>query len=137
VPRELNPEHVGEALEALGIGRAARAVLIIESDPDQQQRLARLLTLGGHRVIGTSTVDGGRTLLKEFPVDLVLIAEELTVPNPMAVIADMVGVRPEARFVVLTEPEEPVSGVRPARFEALEYLERPTEPEAFRALLTA
>jgi hypothetical protein len=38
---------------------------------------------------------------------------------------------------VLTEPEEPGSGVRPVRYEALEYLERPEEPDALRALLTA
>lgn len=133
--RERNREDVGEALDALRVGSAGRAVLVIEPDPDRQQGLARLLKLGGHRVIGTSTVDGGRSLLREFPVDLVLVAEEVTVPNPMAVIADMVGIRPGARFVVLTEPEEPVSGVRPARYEALEYLERPEEPQPLHALL--
>lgn len=112
-----------------------RAALVIEANPDHQQRLARLLTFGGDRVVGTGTVDGARTLLREFPVDLVLIAEELTLPNPMALIADMVGLQPGARFVILTEPEEPASAVRPLRFEQLEYLERPEEPGVLRELL--
>ena len=131
---ELNDEDIGEALASL---RAAppRAVLVIESDPDRQQRLARLLKLGGHRVIGTGTVDAARSLLREFAVDLVLVTEELTLPKPMALIADLISLRPSSRFVVLTEHEEPTSGMRPARYEALEYMERPLEPAGLRELL--
>ena len=134
--RESAGEDVREALDDLRL-RPGRAALVLEPDPDQQQRLARLLVLSGHRVVGTSTLDGGRSLLREFPVDVVLIAEELTLPSPMAVIADMVGLMPGARFVVLTQPEEPVSGIRPARYEALEYLERPIEPARLRELLAS
>lgn len=136
VPREVIVEDVGEAFTALRVARSERSVLVIEPDPDLQQGLARVLKRGGCLVVGTSTVDGARSLLREFSVDVVFVAEALTLPNPMAVIADLVGLRPGARFVVLVEPEEPTSGVRPVRNnEAIEYVERPAETEILRNLI--
>lgn len=128
-------EDVAEAFAALRVAPSERSVLVIESDPDLQQGLARVLKDGGCLVVGTSTVDGARSLLREFPVDVVFVAEALTLPNPMAVVADLVGLRPGARFVVLVEPEEPTSGVRPVRHEAIEYVERPAQAEALRAVI--
>lgn len=128
-------ENVSEAFAALRVALSERSVLVIEADPDLQQGLARVLKRGGCLVVGTSTVDGARSLLREFPVDVVFVAEALTLPNPMAVIADLVGLRPGARFVVLVEPEEPTSGVRPIRYEAIEYIERPAEAEALRSVI--
>ena len=125
---EIIPRDVDDALNALGVAPAERAVLVIEPDPDLQEGLARLLKRSGRVVVGTGTVDGGRSLLREFPVDLVFVAEALTLPNPIASIADLVGIRPGARFVILVEREEPTSGVRPVRHEELSYLERPDTP---------
>lgn len=52
-------------------------VLVVESDPDLQWRLARTLTVEGNRVVGTSSGDGALALVSEWPVDLVLVSEEL------------------------------------------------------------
>ncbi len=52
-------------------------VLVVESDPDLQWRLARTLTVEGNRVVGTSSGDGALALVAEWPVDLVLVSEEL------------------------------------------------------------
>lgn len=54
-----------------------RGVLVVESDPDLQWSLARMLTMLGNRVVGTSSSDGALALLAEWPVDLVLVAEDL------------------------------------------------------------
>jgi DNA-binding NtrC family response regulator len=121
-----------EAREALGLSDAERSVLVIEPDPHLQETLARLLKRGGILVVGASSLDGGRSLLREFEVDLVLVAESVTLPDPMVVIADLVGLRPGARFVVVVEPESPSSGVRPARYEAIEYVERPDMGDGLR-----
>ncbi len=65
-----------------GSGEVARelrpcGVLVVESDPDLQWRLARTLTVEGNRVVGTSSGDGALALVSEWPVDLVLVSEEL------------------------------------------------------------
>lgn len=65
-----------------GSGEMERAqrpcgVLVVEADPDLQWRLARTLTVEGNRVVGTSSGDGALALVAEWPVDLVLVSEEL------------------------------------------------------------
>lgn len=52
-------------------------VMVVEDDPDQQWRLARCLTVRGHRVVGTSSFEGAIALSQGWKVDLVLIAEEV------------------------------------------------------------
>ncbi len=56
---------------------ASLRVMVIEDDPDQQWRLARCLTVRGHRVVGTSSLEGAIALSQGWKVDLVLIAEEV------------------------------------------------------------
>lgn len=114
-----------------------RSVLIAEPDPAEQARLAKLFRRAGHLVIGASTLDASRSLLREFPVDVALVAEELTLPSPMMIIADLVSIRPEARFVVLAELDEGGSGIRTPREEALEYSPRPLEAAALGELLAS
>jgi DNA-binding NtrC family response regulator len=54
-----------------------RGVLVIEDDPDLQWRLARMLTLRGNRVVGTSSAEAALELMRHWPVDLVLVDDEL------------------------------------------------------------
>ena len=54
-----------------------RGVLLVENDPDLQWRLARMLTVDGNRVVGTSSSDGALALMAQWPVDVVLVAEDL------------------------------------------------------------
>lgn len=52
-------------------------VLLVEDDPDRQFRLARLLSAAGHRVVGASSGNGALTLMSQWAVDLVMVAEHL------------------------------------------------------------
>lgn len=54
-----------------------RGVLVVEDDPDLQWRLARMLTLRGNRVVGTSSGEAALELLSQWPVDLVLVDDTL------------------------------------------------------------
>lgn len=127
-------EHLKQALRRLGDAKG-HAVLIVEPSPDQQARLARLLAVRGHRVIGTSTMDGARAFLQAFPVDLVLLAEEVAGDSPLQVVADMVGRRPNARIVIMTPNEELENGEESQRFAALEYVSRSLGGDVLQNLL--
>jgi len=55
----------------------SRGVLVVEPDPDLQWRLARMLTVRGNRVVGTSSAEGALELIAQWPVDLVLVDDTL------------------------------------------------------------
>ena len=73
----------GEKLEAARRAVASvpptreRGVLVVEDDPDLQWKLARMLTLRGNRVVGTSSGEAALELLSQWPVDLVLVDDTL------------------------------------------------------------
>ncbi len=54
-----------------------RGVLVVEDDPDFQWRLARMLTVRGNRVVGTSSGEAALELMAQWPVDLVLVDDTL------------------------------------------------------------
>jgi DNA-binding response OmpR family regulator len=123
------------ALAGLSHG-PGRAVLIVEPSPDQQARLARLMAVNGHRAIGTSTLDGALAFLRAFPVDLVLLAEELAGDNPLRVVAEIVGNRPNARIAIMTRSQgQPGEREDPARFAALDYVPSSFGSEELQSLL--
>jgi len=109
--------------------------LIVEPSPDQQAKMARLLAVRGHRAIGTTSIDGALAFLRAFPVDLVLLAEEVVGDSPLRVVAELVGRRPNARIVILTPPRTSATAVIRDRIAALEYMPRSFDGEALAALL--
>ena len=123
------------ALAGLSHG-PGRAVLIVEPSPDQQARLARLMAVNGHRAIGTSTLDGALAFLRAFPVDLVLLSEELAGDNPLRVVAEIVGNRPNARIAIMTPTRAPGTPPSdPGRFAALDYVPSSFGAEELQTLL--
>lgn len=52
-------------------------VLVVEDDPDTQWRLARMLTVHGARVVGTSSGEAALALIEQWPADLVLVDQGL------------------------------------------------------------
>lgn len=122
---------VQRALQNLADG-PGRAVLVVEPSPDQQARLARLVTVRGHRAIGTSSLDGARAFMRAFPVDLVLLAHEVVGDAALAVVAELLGTRPHARVVILTQPEQ-MDQLASSR--VLEHVARPFNGEMLGALL--
>jgi ActR/RegA family two-component response regulator len=96
--------------------------------------MARLLAVRGHRAIGTTSIDGALAFLRAFPVDLVLLAEEVVGDSPLRVVAELIGRRPNARIIILTPPRN-ATAVTPDRIAALEYMPRSFDGEALAALL--
>ena len=122
-------EPFSDALRKLSRS-SGRAVLIVEPSPDHQSRLARLVAVHGHRAVGTCSLDGALALLRVFPVDLVLLAEEIAGGAPLDVVAEIVGRRPATRIVIMTPPAS-ASAASPdgasrdtGRLDALEYVPR-------------
>lgn len=63
----------------LAVSRIPResGVLVVEDDPDTQWRLARMLTVHGARVVGTSSGEAALALIEQWPADLVLVDQGL------------------------------------------------------------
>ena len=54
-----------------------RSVILVESDPDLQWNLARMLTVNGNRVVGTSSGEGALAVIEQWNADLALVASNL------------------------------------------------------------
>jgi two-component system sensor histidine kinase/response regulator len=127
-------QHVAQALAA-GISADRARVLVVEHEPDQQWRTARTLTLEGHRVIGTSSVDGALSLLAHCEMDLVLVAESLPGINGWN-LADLIReAQPNVPTVVLTDGAEPRRGYAGTRREVLQAISKPFRVEKLTAML--
>ena len=110
-----------------------RRVLLIENDPDLQWRLARMLTVDGNRVVGTSSGDGALALIDHWPVDLVLVAEALPGIDGLEVARELRDRIPETPVILMAEQRSDVQVaarhagavaclIKPFRFEALRSL---------------
>jgi DNA-binding response OmpR family regulator len=76
--KDTSHKKLADAARAIAqVAPRESAVLVVEDDPDLQWRLARMLTINGNRVVGTSSADGALALIAEWSVDLVLIDEGL------------------------------------------------------------
>ncbi|MAQ18703.1 MAG: hypothetical protein CMN30_28395 [Sandaracinus sp.] len=82
-------------------------VLVVESDPDLQWRLARMLTVEGNRVVGTSSGDGALALVSEWPVDLVLVSDELPGMEGIEVIRHLHERCPDLVSLLLADDDTP------------------------------
>ncbi|MCZ7678747.1 MAG: response regulator [Sandaracinaceae bacterium] len=75
-PEERKIEAARRAVASVEATRE-RGVLVVEDDPDLQWRIARMLTVRGNRVVGTSSGEAALELMSQWPVDLVLVDETL------------------------------------------------------------
>ena len=85
----------------------ARGVLLVEADPDLQWRLARELTVEGHRVVGTSSGEGALALLGEWQVDVVIVDEDLPGMDGLEVLRRVRSGQPGVPTVLLTSEDGP------------------------------
>lgn len=128
---------MSSALRAVGPARSAGRVLVLEPDPDLQWRIARHLTVRGHRVVGATSPSGALALTEEWLVDVVLLDESLPGYDTLDVVRRIQQAQPDARVVLMGKELAPelrlaarVAGVvqclaKPFRVEALgELLER-------------
>ncbi len=111
-----------------------RSVLLVESDPDLQWRLARMLTVDGNRVVGTSSGDGALTVIEQWDAELALVASSLPGASGIEVARRLRERNPDL-LVILMEEEaaDPVPTERSTDVSA--YLVKPFRFEALRALI--
>ncbi|MGB8331035.1 MAG: response regulator [Polyangiales bacterium] len=115
-------------------GPRHRSVLLVESDPDLQWGLARMLTVNGNRVIGTSSGESALTVIEQWPADLALVASSLSGTSGVEVARRLRERNPDLVVILMQEEmPPPVAKDRPTHVSA--YLTRPFRFEALRALL--
>ena len=108
-----------------------RGVLVVEDDPDLQWRLARMLTVRGNRVVGTSSAEAALELIRQWSVDLVLVDEGLPGMSGVELARRVRDSHPEIPVVLMTSDADrdgtlpaKIAGVvavvsKPFRMEAL------------------
>ena len=111
-----------------------RGVLLVESDPDLQWSLARMLTVDGNRVIGTSSADGALAVIEQWDADLALVASSLPGMSGIEAARRLRERKPDL-LVILMDEESTEPTVRQPSSEVAAYLAKPFRFEALRALI--
>ena len=111
-----------------------RSVLLVESDPDLQWSLARMLTVNGNRVVGTSSGDGALTVIQQWDAELALVAA--TLPGMSGVeVARRLRMQNPDLLVTLMGDESPEPVARERSKDVSAYLAKPFRFEALRSLI--
>jgi DNA-binding response OmpR family regulator len=111
-----------------------RSVLLVESDPDLQWSLARMLTVNGNRVIGTSSGESALTVIEQWHPDLALVASGLPGTSGEEVARQLRERNPDLLVILMAEQTpEPTAQKRSTDVSA--YLAKPFRFEALRALI--
>lgn len=115
--------------------RRSSSVLVVEDDPDQQWRLARMLTVNGNRVVGTSSGDGALALIAEWPVDLVLINDGLPGMSGLALAEKIRKDYPRVAIALMTASDPRSLGRKALALGAFACFAKPLAQEAIEGLL--
>lgn len=91
--------------KALAKVRPENGVLLVEDDPDMQSRLARLLTLHGARVVGTSSGEAALAVIEQWPADLVLIDQSLPGTSGLEIARKIRALHPSMPVVLMSSEE--------------------------------
>ena len=111
-----------------------RSVLLVESDPDLQWNLARMLTVNGNRVVGTSSGDGALTVIEQWDAELALVSTTLPQMSGVEVARRLRAKNPNLVVILMDETsQDTVSGETSPAVAA--RLPKPFRFEALRALL--
>jgi DNA-binding response OmpR family regulator len=111
-----------------------RSVLLVESDPDLQWNLARMLTVNGNRVVGTSSGDGAIAVIEQWEPDLALVASTLPGTSGVEIARQLREKNPDLLVILMDEGlVEP--GVRERSTDVSAYLAKPFRFEALRKLI--
>lgn len=111
-----------------------RSVLVVESDPDLQWNLARMLTVDGNRVVGTSSGDGALAVTEQWVADLALVSSTLPGMSGVEVARQLRAKNPDL-LVILMDDAVPVDGAEEPSSAVTARLPKPFRFEALRALL--
>jgi DNA-binding response OmpR family regulator len=110
-----------------------RRVLLIENDPDLQWSLARMLTVHGNRVVGTSSGEGALAVIEQWNADLALVSSSLPGVRGVELARRLRAHNPDLLVILMDDasPEPRVGEASPVAAR----LPKPFRFEALRALL--
>ncbi len=110
------------------------SILVIDDDPSFNAVLVRTLNRRGHAAHGV--LDGASALLsmRQSTTDKVILDLNLNGTSGLALIPQLLDIRPDCRIVVLTGYASIATAVDAVKLGALQYLAKPVEIEA---ILTA
>ena len=132
---EQNADMLETAAKSIAENRPRhRSVLVVESDPDLQWHLARMLTVDGNRVVGTSSGDGALAVVAEWRADLALVAAHLPGMSGLEVAKRLRAQNPGLVVILMGEQVTATVQKTPST-DITAYLPKPFRFDALRALI--
>jgi CheY-like chemotaxis protein len=109
-----------------GVGPAA--ILVVDDDPEARSRLETLLARQGYEVrVAPDAAAGVRAVVERAP-DVVLLDVEMPGLSGVGVLPTMVALAPDAKIIMVSEPENVELAKRALAFGAFDCVTRPIDP---------
>ena len=109
-------------------------MILVESDPDLQWNLARMLTVNGNRVVGTSSGAGALAVIEQWDAELALVSTSLPMMSGVEVARRLRAKNPNL-LVILMDEARPELDAPEASAAVAARLAKPFRFEVLRALL--
>jgi DNA-binding response OmpR family regulator len=133
--RKSTSRKITQASRSISPSSRLYGVLVVEDDPDLQWSLARMLTVQGNRVVGTGSGEGALALLAQWPVDLVLVAEQLPGLSGIEVAEQIRSHNPQIPVVLMSAEPTPELRVAARLAGVIGCLTKPFRYEVLRDLI--
>ncbi|MGB0679945.1 MAG: response regulator [Polyangiales bacterium] len=129
--------HQAPALKSVvpPLGLATLRVLVVEDDPELQWRLARMLTVQGHRVVGTSSGEGALALVGQWTVDIVLLDEHLPGLSGVELLRRLREAHPQLKVALMSRHPGSALQQLHVRAQVDAWIQKPLDRNALQAVL--
>ena len=100
-------------------------LIIVCDDHMEDQNLLSCLNESGYQLYCTPRRDEALSLLREVDADLIMVDLELSAVEPLALIAEIIRVRPDIPVVVICPPRIEETAVQALKLDVTDYVKKP------------
>jgi two-component system response regulator HydG len=123
-------------IPTIGVGMATQHLLVVDDDDSVRNACAEIARRMGFNVHTAESVPTARAILKQIPIDLMLLDMKLPGGGGLLLLEESKALHPETAVVVMTAFATVSSAVEAMRIGAADYLTKPFALEELTAMLT-
>jgi two-component system response regulator HydG len=125
-----------QRIPGIGVGIATQHLLVVDDDDSVRNACAEIARRMGFNVHTAESVPTARLILKQIPIDLMLLDMKLPGGGGLLLLEETKVLHPETAVVVMTAFATVSSAVEAMRIGAADYLTKPFALEELTAMLT-
>jgi len=111
------------------------STLVVEGDEAYAEFLAGFLKAEGHYILRADSAATALAMVKQHWPDLILLNREMSGSNGLKFLPELLMEHPSAAIIMMASHSSSADAVEAIKLGAVDYLERPLDPEKLRAAI--